>query len=202
MYQNHFADLVRLHDALGDLSKIGSEVDMEPSAVTNAGVHVGQYDVYDLVNNAAGPNNLSDFIDENLRDILDGQNGPIQTLAELLVGTLQTADLVFTGGEILKLTITVTFTDGSKVDYTISAENNNTPTIVEATMRDASNNPIIQDNSIDYRGNYSFAGDPSDISGWLDNMRHLDIPITGGEGGGGSSADCVWDGVTLTCEIE
>lgn len=198
---NYFNDMVTVRDAVGPLDKVQVAVQMYPGDHTGDGAPVGTYNGYDMVNSSGSRNDMSDYLNENRQRIIEESLNLPANVVDAVVNLLQNLDTVITGGELLKIEITVTFTDGSVMKFTISSENGGRPTRVVGSGIDSNNNDIAESNSVQYIGRYRFGSFPADYDDWLENMRRLGVSITG-SGGGSNEVPCNWDGVTLTCYID
>lgn len=199
-YQAYFGKLLALRDAtLRPLSAIQVRYQMPADATDSKGNHVGGYGGYDLVNNPAHNLNMSDYLAEKRTDIFG--HSDVATIADKLTNVLQSIDKVLTKGELLQVTIVLTFADGSTMEYV--DKGNTTTDRVKGSGRDRNNNPILDSNTIDGRGDYSVAG--GDVAGWVRNMEHLgvDIPGPGNVGTGTHTVtySCTWNPAkgSLTC---
>jgi hypothetical protein len=198
-YEQYFANLLAVRDAVvRPLSAIQVRYELPVDATDNRGNRVGDYNAYDVVNNPAHNLNLTDYLAQKRADVFG--NSDLGYIADKLTNLLQALDKVFTKGELLQVTIVVTFPDGSSMEFLDTG----TTTIVrvKGSGRDKKNNPILDANTIDGRGSYTI--DAGDAEGFVNNMRNLGVDIPGpGTSMGPRVYSCTWNPTktTLTCRL-
>lgn len=198
-YATYFNDMLAVRDYFArPLSGIPISYQMPANAVDSRGNPVGTYNGYDLVNTPAFGNNLADYLNERRAEVM-GQN-VVYGLANKLSILLQSIDKVIADGELLRITITVTFSDGSKMEFTMSADSNGEAKRTANSGKDSNNNPIRETIDSSSGGNYIVK--PGDLDGFYQNMLRQGVTITRGSGSRILRYSCTWNGTRLSCVIQ
>ncbi|MBO9664779.1 hypothetical protein [Dokdonella sp.] len=198
-YATYFNDMLAVRDYFArPLSGIPISYEMPPNAVDARGNPVGTYNGYDVVNTPAFGNNLADYLNQRRAEIM-GQN-VVYGLANKLAALLQSIDKVIADGELLKVTITVTFSDGSKMEFVMSADSNGEAKRTTNSGKDSNNNPIRETIDSSSGGNYIVK--PGDLDGFYQNMLRQGVTITRGSGSRILRYSCTWNGTRLSCVIQ
>lgn len=118
-----------------------------------------------------------------------------------LIETLVSATMTFIG-VTTSPRIIVVFIDGSSVSFTIDF-NLQQASYVSGGARTASGQLIPESNVASNAGTWTFgpgsAGAADDINQFINHLRSLGVPVTGGSGS--RRISCTFDGVTLSCHV-
>ncbi len=136
-YQAYFEKMLQVRRELGDLSKILVDIPVNP------GDPIAGNNAFDVVRQSAIRNDVSNWLSSGVNNLLQRVGLPNSTVGNL-GGLLQALDKIFTSGELLELTVVLTFTDGSQVVYEFSVDGpvDGRAEYVEDTARDANGNRI------------------------------------------------------------
>lgn len=198
-YQTYFDDMLAVRDFFGrPLAGIPINYQMPPGATDSRGNPIGTYNAYDVVNTPAFSNRLEDYFNERRAEIM-GQHVP-GYIVDKLANLLQAIDKALTDGEILKVDITVAFTDGSKMELSMTAETNGDAKRKVGSGEDSNDNPILESIGPTSGGNYLVK--PQDFDSFYQNMSRQGVQITRGSGTRILRYKCTWNGVKLSCSIE
>lgn len=190
-----FARMVQVRRELGDLSKIVVEVVVNPSdPISN---HLG----YDVVVSSGARNDISDWLRSQSNSIFARAGMSISTAGNL-GGLLQGLDKIFTQGELLKVTVNITLSDGSRVSFEFSRDNTveGAPEYIPNSARDTNNNSIVQPGqSLSPGEQFRFPRDNSEteLRRWLNHT--CSIVRCERPGGLNGIRACVYSGGSVRC---
>jgi hypothetical protein len=193
---NYFAKLVNARRDFGRVSRIVVPITIGPGDVSPAGTDLGGIDATDVLHIGQARNRLSDFILAQQNRIFS-RSGLSSDAAEDLVDLLQSYDKVFTQGELLNVTLKVTFSDGSRITLTLG--DGGTVAIVPRTARDRDNNAIPDANVADFALTFLFSSD-STRERFVAVAEQQGIVISG-PAGDKRALSCSWNGTTLSCKF-
>lgn len=197
-YQNYFDDMLAVRDHFAQpLSGIGIVYELPSNATDSRGNPVGGYNAYDVVNSTANSNRLADYLNERRQDIM-GRN-VLGEISDKFANLLQAIDKVVTQGELLKVTVTVKFSDGSEVKFTITAQNNGAAERVRGSGKDSNQNDVLEEITNTSGGYYDV--NPQDFDGFFNNMRRLGVRIVRASGTRTVRYSCTWNAPRLTCSM-
>jgi hypothetical protein len=195
-HANYFAMLVSARRDFGQLSSIVVPITIGPGDVSPRGTDLSGIAATDVLRTGQIRGDLFDFILAQ-QNLIFSRNGLPSNVAANLVGLLQSLDKVFTQGELLNVTLKVTFSDGSKITLTLG--DGGTVAIVPRTAWDRDNNPIPDANVVDFAGAFNFSSS-STRERFVAVAEQYGIVISG-PAGDKLSLSCSWDGTTLTCKF-
>ncbi len=104
------------------------------------------------------------------------------------------------------ITIIITWGDGSKTIYKITATNATEAAYVKGESRDSTGNKVPDESISDpatapsYAGSYYF-GQTNDMNRWIRSAQQYGVPVTGSTSAG-NRMSCAWDGRTVTCKLD
>lgn len=190
---NYFTMLVVAKHDFGTISSIVVPITIAPGDTSPGGMDLGALNAGDILRSTQNRNALFDFINAQQNAIFS-RALPSNTSANL-VGLLQSLDKVFTQGELLNVTIKLTFSDGSRITLTLG--DGGTVTIVPRTAIDKDGNSIPDANVVDFASEFTFSS-----GGSRDNFVSVAKlwGISFSNPGGSLKFSCTWDGVTLSCK--
>ncbi|MBO9664780.1 hypothetical protein [Dokdonella sp.] len=198
-YATYFNDMLAVRDYFArPLSGIPISYEMPANAVDSRGNPVGSYNAYGLVNTPANSNRLENYLEERRAEIM-GQN-VAHGLANKLSALLQSIDKVIADGELLKVATTVTFSDGGKMEFVMSADTNGEAERTEGSGVDSNDNSIREQINSSAGGYYEIK--PGDLDDFYQNMLRQGVTITRGSGSRILRYSCIWNGTRLSCSIQ
>ncbi|MCG6117622.1 MAG: hypothetical protein MEQ07_05430 [Aquimonas sp.] len=192
-YLDHFDKMVQVRAEFGDLSKITVPVTVGP----NDPVH--GVSAYDVVSDSGPRNNVSNWL-RSQANVLFERAGASANAAANLGSLLQSLDKIFTNGELLKVQVEVTLSDGSFVVFEFSKNNTieGRPQYIAGSARDVNEQDIVEPGQNLPNGTrFSFGVDNSEdtIRRWLDHTCY----IVACERPNGRVRGCVVAGGRITC---
>jgi hypothetical protein len=193
-YATYFSTLVKVRNEFGSLAGIIVPIDLRPGDIGGPeDIDLGQLNAADIIRASKNRSALFHFIQQQQNAVFDRAGLPSNTAVNL-VNLLQSLDKVFTSGELLKITIKLTFSDGSLLTLT---QTDSMIEVVPGSGFDAEGNAIPDSNSPQFAGEFSFGSDAARDS-FVATASIWGIKF---EAAALSSRTfvCSWDGKTLTC---
>jgi hypothetical protein len=190
---NYFAMLLAAKRDFGNISSIVVPITVVPGDTSPGGVDLGTLNAGDILRSSQNRNALFDFILAQQNVIFSRAGLPSNT-SENLVGLLKSLDKVFTQGELLNVTLKLTFSDGSRITLTLG--DGGTVTIIPRTAIDKDGNSIPDANVVDFAGEFTFSSGSS-RDDFVSVARLWGISFSTGNS---LKFSCAWDGVTLSCK--
>ena len=172
------------------------------ATVAITGAPVAGTNAYDVVRNTSDRRAVADWLTSDINNLLERAGLPHSTSSNL-GGILQALDKIFTSGELLEVTVVVTFEDGSQAVYVFSTDGpvDGRAEYLPKQSFDANGNRIRETGEglrVGDRFNFDRVDGNQDVQEFLDYMclvvtctvSHYASLVT----------ECSWDGHELHCE--